>query len=212
MALVLEKYKKGWLLKGDTKPFKETLKTEYNGSWNKTLGGWVFSPGVIEKLTHFVDLQNTETKTETKKNYRSMFEETMQKCDKRNGQEFGPVRIISYKSFITDDEKEFIYGACTWCKSNSDDSCVILLVVDGKIFPRPVCPDCGYKLVTNSKQDETKCIAENDWFKRTPFIVQGKNDASCDFCKQDKATCMIVSDENQAGMCKNCACCWMFFY
>lgn len=252
MSLVLEKYKKGWLLKGDTKPIKDVLKQEYRGSWNGVLGGWVFSDKSIDKLKIFIDSKNMESKkvetkdiktelkenkvekekqelkvetktkvenevvsrNQVKKEYRQMFDEVMKTSPSREDAKFQPIRLISYSSFVTKAEKEYIYGACSWCKANSDDCCVVLLHTDGKIFPRPVCPDCGYMLTTDKVLDDKDFSAfprTHDWYKRTPFLV--KNDSLlCGFCKKCPGTCKVIGETTQSNMCKDCACCWMFFY
>lgn len=48
--ITIEPYKKGFLIKGDTKPHKERLKTLAN--WNRTLGGWVLAASKIEAFRH----------------------------------------------------------------------------------------------------------------------------------------------------------------
>ena len=47
--LVLTKYGKGYLLKGVTRPIKEVI-MELGGTWNRTLGGWIFGPKRVLKL------------------------------------------------------------------------------------------------------------------------------------------------------------------
>jgi len=47
--VMMDKYKKGILVTGDTFPIKNTL-SENGGKWNKALGGWMFTNSHIGEV------------------------------------------------------------------------------------------------------------------------------------------------------------------
>ena len=52
--VIIEDYKESIILKGDTRPVKDDIK-RMGGSWNKTLGGWVFPKKCKENVQKWID-------------------------------------------------------------------------------------------------------------------------------------------------------------
>ena len=60
MSLQIQTHGKGYLVTGDTKDYKETLKS-LGGSWNRGLQGWVFSKSRYDELTREFGENLTQT-------------------------------------------------------------------------------------------------------------------------------------------------------
>jgi hypothetical protein len=54
MGITVSQYsERSFLISGDTKQYKEELKS-YKGSWNRTLGGWIFSIKHRENINDWI--------------------------------------------------------------------------------------------------------------------------------------------------------------
>lgn len=169
MTLELKNYKRCLLLTGETKPIKDELKA-VGGKWNPTLKGWIFkqsdSINVIEfakKKGAVIAVEKAEKteKDEGGKRARPEFREVFNKSMLEYGKlaQIPPTRqdrIVPY-TVLKGKQREFVYGACTWCKGKRPDSCVLLFYFNSNSEGAETAPftdhDAGLVVETEKKSE-----------------------------------------------------------
>lgn len=127
-------------------------------------------------------------------------------------------RLVSYNSF-TNEQQEYLYGFCTWCKSREDECLYIDYLKtfkDGKeLYTRNVCTPCGFKLI--DKESENRRLKKKNKWNENPCVkrlhdTQDKVCECCELCEHYTQTHQIIRNEFYANVCTKCAECFIKFY